>query len=89
MAPGATELLAWDAARLTVDALRALPAGASPQQLRDYIGTLHGYAGVNGLYDFRSGDQHGLTDSAVVVARWDKQRKEMVAASQAGGAPLK
>jgi hypothetical protein len=44
---------------------------------------------VNGLYDFRSGDQHGLTDSAVVVARWDKGRKEMVAASRAGGAPLR
>jgi branched-chain amino acid transport system substrate-binding protein len=89
MAPGATELLAWDAARLTVDALRALPPGATAQQLRDYIASLHGYAGVNGLYDFRSGDQHGLTDSAVVVARWDKQRKAMVAASQAGGTPLK
>jgi branched-chain amino acid transport system substrate-binding protein len=86
--PGATELLAWDAARLVVSALRALPAGATALQLRDYMSQLHGFAGVNGIYDFRTGDQHGLTDASVVVARWDPQAKIMVAVSRPGGAPL-
>jgi hypothetical protein len=44
---------------------------------------------VNGLYDFRSGDQHGLTDSSVVLVRWDQQKKVMVAASRPGGLPLR
>jgi branched-chain amino acid transport system substrate-binding protein len=86
--PGATELLAWDAARLVVNALRILPAGATAAQLREYISQLHGFAGVNGIYDFRTGDQHGLTDASVIVSRWDPQQKLMVAVSQPGGAPL-
>lgn len=88
-APGATELLAWDAAKIAVSALRALPPGASAQQLREYIASLHGFGGVNGTYDFRIGDQHGLTDDAVVLVRWDQQKKQMVAASRPGGAPLR
>jgi branched-chain amino acid transport system substrate-binding protein len=86
--PGATELLAWDAARLVVSALRTLPAGATGAQLREYMSQLHGFAGVNGIYDFRSGDQHGLTDASVVVAQWDPQAKQMVAVSRPGGAPI-
>ncbi|MGA2395542.1 MAG: ABC transporter substrate-binding protein [Candidatus Lustribacter sp.] len=86
--PGATELLAWDAGRLVVSALRALPAGATAEQLRTYIAQLHRFAGVNGIYDFRTGDQHGLTDTDVVVSQWDAQAKIMVAVSRPGGAPL-
>ncbi len=86
--PGATELLAWDAGRLVVNALRTLPAGATAAQLRDFISQLHGFAGVNGVYDFRTGDQHGLTDASVIVSRWDPLQKLMVAVSRPGGAPL-
>lgn len=88
-APGATELLAWDAAKVTVSALRALPAGATAAQLRAYLASLHGFGGVNGTYDFRTGDQHGLSAGQVVLVRWDAQKKEMVAVSQPGGAPLR
>jgi branched-chain amino acid transport system substrate-binding protein len=88
-APGATELLAWDAAKVTVSALRALPAGATAAQLRDYLENLHGFGGVNGTYDFRTGDQHGLSVDQVVLVRWDQQKKQMVAVSQPGGALLR
>lgn len=87
--PGATELFTWDVAKITVSALRALPVGASAQQLRDYLAGLHNFAGVNGMYDFRTGNQHGLTDSSVVLVRWDPQKKIMVAASQPGGLRLR
>jgi branched-chain amino acid transport system substrate-binding protein len=86
--PGATELIAWDAGKSTVSALRALPAGASAQQLRDYILALHDFDGVDGTYDFRIGDQHGLTDQAAIMMRWNAKSADFVQVSKPGGIPL-
>ena len=72
--------LAWDPAVLVVSALRKLGPSASAQQLRDYLAALHGEPGISGVYDFRSGDQHGLSDSAVIVVRWDPASSDFVAA---------
>lgn len=72
--------LAWDPAALVVGALRKLGASATAAQLRDYLAALHGEPGISGVYDFRSGDQHGLSDRAVVVVRWDPASSDFVAA---------
>lgn len=47
--------LAWDPTMLLVDALRKLGPDATALQLRDYILSLHGWAGINGVYDFSDG----------------------------------
>jgi len=41
------------------------------QQIHEYIENLHGFAGVNGLYDFRDAGQRAIGAQAIVVDRWD------------------
>jgi branched-chain amino acid transport system substrate-binding protein len=80
--------LAWDPAKIVVAALRRLGPDATGAQLHAYLENLHGFAGAGGIYDFRSGDQHGLTQAAVVLVRWDAPRGTYVVVSRQGGAPL-
>jgi branched-chain amino acid transport system substrate-binding protein len=89
--PSASHAFAWDPARLVVFALRALGPGATPGRLRDYIENLHGFAGVLGNYDFRTGDQHGLDDKAQYVLRYDPKAANgpSVVVSEGGGTPLR
>jgi branched-chain amino acid transport system substrate-binding protein len=62
---------AWDPALIVVSALRALGPDAKATQIHDYIENLHDFAGANGYYDFRTGDQRGLTGNDIVMARWN------------------
>jgi branched-chain amino acid transport system substrate-binding protein len=78
----------WDPARIVIDALRHAGPDASAVQVHDYIENLHGFAGIAGMYDFRSGDQHGLGDDATIVVQWDPQHMVFNPASAGGGAPL-
>ena len=57
---------------IVVSAFKQLGPDATAAQIRDYITTLHGFGGVNGSYDFRSGDQHGLGTDSVVVVKWSQ-----------------
>lgn len=86
--PDLTQMLGWDPALIVVDALRHLGTSADPAQIHDYIEKLHDFAGVNGIYDFRRGDQRGLDPSTSVVVRWDRGADKFVAVSKPGGAPL-
>jgi len=61
----------WDPALIVVGALRALGPDATAAQVRDYILGLRDYAGVNGFYDFRVGNQRGLTIKDCIVVSWD------------------
>ncbi len=79
---------AWDPCFIIVDALRRLGPDATAEQIHAYIEQLHGYAGINGVYDFRDGMQHGLTRNAGVVARWFADKNDWIAVTRPGGAPL-
>ena len=79
---------AWDPALIVLSGLRKLGPNATAAQLRDYIATLHGFAGSSGFYDFRSNDGHGLASDAVIFVRWDPKKGDFVNASRRGGAPL-
>jgi branched-chain amino acid transport system substrate-binding protein len=79
--------LSWDPAMIVVDALRHLGPQASPRRLRDYIANLHGWAGIDGIYDFRTGDQRGLGENAALLYTWDPSKKEFIAATKQGGRP--
>ena len=83
--PDFSDVFAWDATMIVVDAFRHLGTNATPAQIRQYIATLHGYAGINGIMDFRDGQQRGLTSSAALVVRWNTAKHDFVPASKPGG----
>jgi ABC-type branched-subunit amino acid transport system substrate-binding protein len=86
--PTVAHMFAWDPARIVVTALRQLGPDATATQLRDQILKLRHFAGVAGYYDFSSGDQHGLTQDAILIIRWDPKTNRSVVVSAPGGAPL-
>jgi branched-chain amino acid transport system substrate-binding protein len=80
--------VAWDPAMIIVSVLRQIGTNATAVQFRDTLLQLHGYAGANGMYDFRRGDQRGIDPRASVVVTWDKSKHEFVTISKPGGLPL-
>jgi branched-chain amino acid transport system substrate-binding protein len=86
--PDLTQMLGWDPTMIVIDALRHVGTNASSTQIRDYILKLHDFAGVNGMYDFRRGDQRGLDPESSVMVVWDKPNDKFVTVSKPGGQPL-
>ena len=87
--PDGPSTFAWDPALLVVSALKALPEGATAEQLKEHIAGLQGFGGINGVYDFKKDPQRGLDQSSVVVTRWDDGAKTWKVVSDVGGALLK
>jgi branched-chain amino acid transport system substrate-binding protein len=83
--PSFVHTLAWDPAFIVVDAYRHLGSGASPQQFRDYINHLHGWVGINGIYDFRDGSQRGIGANAAIMERWDPATNDFSTVSKRAG----
>jgi len=84
-----SEANGWDPAQIIISGLKKLGPNATAAQLKEYVSTLHGYAGACGMYDFRTGDQRGLTASQnLVMVRWDVPKDTWVTISKFGGAPL-
>ncbi len=73
--PSSMALYAWEPARVIVHAYRALGTTATAEQLRNYLEGLHDFAGLYGVYDFRTGDQHGVGSVTLPVVRWDAQKR--------------
>lgn len=88
ISPGGTGY-AWDVAAIVLSGLRKIGPSATAQQLRDYILSLRKFAGIDGVYDFSIGDQHGLTDANVVMVGWDATAKGWTPLSKLGSIPLK
>jgi branched-chain amino acid transport system substrate-binding protein len=86
--PGAASGV-WDPVMMIVDGLRKIGPSMTAPQLRDYLLSIHGnFAGIYGDYDFTSGDQHGLSDQAVVITSWDPKSGNFNAVSGLHGTPL-
>jgi branched-chain amino acid transport system substrate-binding protein len=77
--------LAYDPAMLLVDALRRLGPNVTAIQLRDDLLREHGWAGSNGVYDFRDGSQRGLGPRSLVIDRWDPVSEAFNSVSRPGG----
>lgn len=88
VAPQPDSSYAWDVGLIVVSALRDLGLDATAAQIRDYIESLHSFVGINGVYDFLTHDQHGLTDSAVLVVRWNAKTRDWIAVSGPFGKPF-
>lgn len=80
--------IAWNTGLIVVDALRKLGPGVTAVQLRDYLGGLKGFPGIDGIHDFTASPQRGLDLSDVVVTRWDPAKHVWVPLSKTGGEPL-
>jgi branched-chain amino acid transport system substrate-binding protein len=87
--PDVAHSFSWDPALIVIDALQHLGLNASPDAIRTYIETLHGWVGINGLYDFRDGSQRGLAENTAIIIRWNAQNGTFTGMSKPGGAPLK
>ncbi len=85
VAPTAAIASVWGAASIVVSAFNQLGPDATADQVHSYIENLHDFASVNGLYDFRSGDQHGLGPDSVIVVKYSPATGTVVPASQPGG----
>ena len=70
---------------IVVDALRHLGPDASADQVRSYILGLHGWTGVEGVYDFADREQRGVGENALFIATWDPANKSWIALSRPGG----
>jgi branched-chain amino acid transport system substrate-binding protein len=86
--PGGLHVLTWDAPLIVMSGLQHLGPNTTADKLKAYLESLHDFVGINGVYDFRSGDQHGLGADAVVVVKWDPQKEDVVPVSDLGGRPL-
>ncbi|HXM85743.1 MAG TPA: hypothetical protein VN899_08050, partial [Stellaceae bacterium] len=82
--PDEGSLLGWDPAIILVDALRKLPVNADATQLRDYLIHLKGVAGANGIYDYESSAQRGLSLDDVLVTRWNSAADKWDVMTQPG-----
>lgn len=78
----------WDAGLIVIQALRALGAGASAEQIRSYIANLTDFPGVSGIYNFIVAPERGLGVNDTVVVRWDAVHDRFFWVSKPGGDPL-
>lgn len=77
----------WDPTLIVVDALRKLGPNADAKGVRDYILNVHGFAGTNGIYDYRDGSQRGQGLNALVLVQWDPAKKAVFTITEPGGKP--
>ncbi len=87
--PTDTNGLNWDELQLTLAGFRQFGPTMTAEQLKTFVLGQRHFAGMNGYYNFSSGDQHGLGPDAVVVIAYDKDKGDFAPASQPGGIPLK
>ena len=85
--PDGPSTYAWDPALLVVEGLRKLKPDATAEDLRAYLREVKGFAGVNGLYDFKAVPNRGLDESNVVVTRWDPAAQTWIVVSDPLGIP--
>lgn len=83
--PDAGTIVTWDHTLVAIDALRRLGTRATAEQIRNYIENLHGWVGINGVYDFGDAEHRGIGADAMVVDQWDAARNEFIAVSRPGG----
>jgi branched-chain amino acid transport system substrate-binding protein len=86
--PDNMSALAWDPANLVIGALRKLGVKATAREVKDYIDSQASYPGINGIYDFKSVPQRGLTVKNALVTRWDPAADTWTVVSQPTGTPL-
>jgi branched-chain amino acid transport system substrate-binding protein len=78
----------WDPTLVVIDGLRKLGTNTDAKSLLAYIESAHGQAGINGVMDYRGGDQRGEHITSLIIVKWNAAKKRVDAVSHPGGAPL-
>jgi branched-chain amino acid transport system substrate-binding protein len=81
-------VLAWDPANLVIGALKKLGTKATAQQIKQFIDSQTAVPGVNGIYDFKTVPNRGMTVKNALVSRWDPAADTWVVVSQPTGTPI-
>jgi branched-chain amino acid transport system substrate-binding protein len=68
--------LSWDPTLAVVEAIRTLGPDATAAQLHDYLEHLKDWPGIQGVYDFSTGDQRGLGEGGAALYRWNKDQRD-------------
>jgi branched-chain amino acid transport system substrate-binding protein len=85
LTPNSSAILCWDPTMIVIDALRHTGPNPTAAKVHDYIENLHGWAGIEGLYDFRDGTQRGVGLNSLLVYRWDGPTQKVQVVSRAAG----
>jgi branched-chain amino acid transport system substrate-binding protein len=85
MTPNFPNTLSWDPAMIILNGYRQLGNNATAAQFREYINTLHGFAGINGIYDFRDGSQHGVGENGLIMVRFNPANDTFIPVSKRSG----
>jgi branched-chain amino acid transport system substrate-binding protein len=86
--PVNTHAFAWDPALVVIAALRSIGTDATAAQIHAFIEKQNHFAGVQGMFNFTTNDQHGLDISGLLVLRSDPASPgHAVVVSKQGGAP--
>lgn len=83
--PDFASSLVWDPGMIVVTGLRQLGPDASAEQLHAWLQSLHSWAGIDGIYDFRDDSQRGIGQNAMVIYHWDASGDTFTVASHAAG----
>jgi branched-chain amino acid transport system substrate-binding protein len=83
--PDMAYILPWDPALVLVDALRHVGPNATADQVRAYLEASHGFAGINGLYDFRDNLNRGIGENNAMMTKWNPDTERFLAVSKPGG----
>ena len=86
--PDNMSALAWDPANLVIAALRKLGTKASAKDIKDYVDAQTAFPGINGIYDFKTVPQRGLTVKNALVTRWTPAADTWTVVSEPTGTPL-
>jgi branched-chain amino acid transport system substrate-binding protein len=86
--PDIAATLAWDPVMIVFDALQHVGVHATAEQIRDYIGSLQDFPGIDGVYDFSGIPQRGLDINAAIVTRWRPASQTWRLVSRPTGIPL-
>ena len=78
----------WDPTNIVIEGLRKLGTKATAKDLLDYMLAVHGYAGTNGIADYRGGDQRGQGLTSLVIVKWNAAKHRVATVSEPGGKPL-
>ncbi len=80
--------LAWQPAKIIIDALKALGPNASAEQIRSFIANLEDYPSIDGMLNFKQVPQRGLAVDNAVMTLWNQDKQVWQVVSKPGGAPL-
>jgi branched-chain amino acid transport system substrate-binding protein len=83
--PDLLAAVAWDPISLLSEILNKRGPGATPEQLRADIAATKDWAGTLGRYNFVATPQRGVSQTWVIMERWDPDKDAWVAVSKPGG----